>query len=265
MNIKSRIASIQNAVCLDESISGFSSFDLRDLVLPDGIGYSIPTNLRLGHLAEKVVAQLLKHSANFKVIHENIQIFQDKHTIGELDFILEEINTGQLIHLELAYKFYLFVPTDSIDQVSNWIGPNRGDSLVEKLHKLKSKQFPLLRHPATEDILNNLTIQEIKQALCFLINLYVPYAFKGELDPRFAPAIKGYHLSFDTFKKFEESRKQYCLPSKLVWGTDPGQHAEWVGYQEMESRLEKIIGERQSVLCWEREGDKYNSFFVTWW
>jgi hypothetical protein len=39
-------------------------------------------------------------------LYENIQVIEDK-TIGEIDFIIEDKNTKQVIHMELAYKFYL--------------------------------------------------------------------------------------------------------------------------------------------------------------
>lgn len=264
MNLASRIESIRNAVSLPDSITGFTSFDLRELVLPQDLDYTLPTNLRLGHLAEKVVGQLIKNSSNYKVVHENLQIIPDKNTIGELDFILEETLTSRLIHLELAYKFYLYIPTDSINKISNWIGPNRGDSLTEKLHKLKTKQFPLLHHPATKNLLQDIKVDEIQQALCFLINLYLPYEFNGAIDPIYAQAIKGYHLSFGTFKKLS-SNNLFYIPSKLVWGTEPDENSHWVSYEEMLSQLALIVADRKSVLCWEKDGDEYYSFFVTWW
>jgi hypothetical protein len=40
-------------------------------------------------------------------LYENIQVIEDKKTIGEIDFIIEDKNTKQVIHMELAYKFYL--------------------------------------------------------------------------------------------------------------------------------------------------------------
>ena len=56
------------------------------------------------------------------------------HNLSE---IIEDINAKQVIHMELAYKFYLFDPNISSESINNWIGPNRNDSLNEKLEKLK--------------------------------------------------------------------------------------------------------------------------------
>ena len=116
--------------------TGLPSFNLSELQLQPDLDFALPTNIRLGHLAEKIVSELIKLSANYNVLYENIQIIDGKKTIGEIDFIIEELKTKALIHMELAYKFYLFDPTISSEPINNWIGPNRNDSLNEKLDKL---------------------------------------------------------------------------------------------------------------------------------
>ncbi|MEL7005243.1 MAG: DUF1853 family protein, partial [Bacteroidota bacterium] len=125
MKIESRITSILNADCLDTSITGLPSFDLSVLDLPDDLEFELPNNVRLGHLAEKVISQLFKLSTNYKVLHENVQVIEKGRTVGEIDFIIEEKGTKQQTHLELAYKFYLFDPNISSEPINNWIGPNR--------------------------------------------------------------------------------------------------------------------------------------------
>ena len=143
---KSRIASILESNYLDSSVTGFQTFDLSELHLTTDVNLQLPTNLRLGHLAEKVVSELIRSSTNYEVLYENIQLIENKNTIGEIDFIVQNTVTSQLTHVEMAYKFYLLDPTISSETINNWIGPNRNDSLKEKLEKLKSKQFPLLYH-----------------------------------------------------------------------------------------------------------------------
>jgi hypothetical protein len=140
MNTKSRITSVLKANNLDLSITGLETFHLSELNRVNELNFQLPTNVRLGHLVEKIVSELIKSSTNYKVLYENVQIINDKKTIGEIDFIIENINKKELIHLEMAYKFYLFDPNISADPINNWIGPNRNDSLKEKLDKLKKLQ-----------------------------------------------------------------------------------------------------------------------------
>ena len=138
METKQRIASILKANCLDFSITGLDTFNLSKLNIATNLTFELPTNLRLGHLVERIVSALIKSSTNYKLLFENIQVIEDKKTIGEIDFIVTNKNTKKLTHIELAYKFYLFDPNISSEPISNWIGPNRNDSLEEKLEKVKS-------------------------------------------------------------------------------------------------------------------------------
>ena len=83
MNTKSRIDSILNANCLDLNTTGLPSFHLSKLHLQEELDFALPTNIRLGHLVEKIVSELIKLSANYNVLYENIQLIEEKKTIGE--------------------------------------------------------------------------------------------------------------------------------------------------------------------------------------
>ncbi|MDA7744460.1 DUF1853 family protein [bacterium] len=261
----SRITSVLNANFLDSTITGFPTFQLPDLDLKSEVNFDLPSNLRLGHLAEKVVSELINASANFNVLYENVQILEVKRTIGELDFIIENNLNNDIIHLEVAYKFYLYDPSISIDPTRNWIGPNRNDSLVEKLEKLKSRQFPLLQHPVLESMLKNIEISKVKQALCFMHSLFIPFDFNGTLDPLYKPAIKGYYLSLDKFRSIDHSTKNYHLPKKIDWGIDPKENSTWSSFDQIEKQISLSIGENQSALCWQKQGNLYSVFFIVWW
>ena len=98
--------------------------------------------IRLGQLAEQFVFNQLDTCESIELLAENIQIQKDKQTLGELDALLKVDN--QPIHLEIVYKFYVYDDTLGNTELKRWIGPNRKDSLVEKLTKLQDKQLPLL-------------------------------------------------------------------------------------------------------------------------
>ena len=97
MKTKSRIVSILKANSLDYSITGLQTFNLSELSLATDLEFQLPTNIRLGHLAERIVSELIKSSSNYKVLYENVQVIEDKNTIGEIDFIIEEIITKREI------------------------------------------------------------------------------------------------------------------------------------------------------------------------
>jgi len=265
MKTKSRIASILKASSLDFSITGLQTFNLSVLNLTTDLEFQLPTNIRLGHLAEKIVSELIKSSTNYRVLYENVQVIQDKKTIGEIDFIIEDIHKKELIHMELAYKFYLFDPNLSSEPINNWIGPNRNDSLKEKLEKLKRKQFPLLYHNCAKSIFNKIAIGEASQALCLLVSLFIPYEYKAGFNPIYEKAIKGYYFNFEAFTSFDNSAKTYYLPSKKEWGMDPSENEIWTGFKGVEKYISTSIKEKQAPLCWQKYNDSYVAFFIVWW
>ena len=269
MNTKARIESILNANLLDTSITGLPTFRLSELQLNGNqkseLDFPLPANRRLGHLAERVVSELIKRSSNYNVLYENIQLIEIKRTIGEIDFLIEDVSTKQVMHLELAYKFYLFDPEISTNTFNNWIGPNRNDSLREKLGKLKRKQLPLLYHECAAVKLSSISIEEATQAICLLVSLFIPYKYEQDLDPEYKNAIKGYYIDLEAFCSLDNSIKSYHLPQKTEWGMDPSNNETWSDFNGIEKSIGTSIKQRQSTLCWLREGDVYSEIFIVWW
>jgi hypothetical protein len=265
MKNKSRITSILSAPTLDSSITGLPSFELSNLNLATDFDFPLATDLRLGHLIEKVVAMLIQSSTNYDLLYENIQLIENKRTIGEIDFILSHQHTKQLIHLELAYKFYLYDPSISSATINNWIGPNRKDSLKEKLDKTKNKQFPLLYHHAAQATLEGLAVEDISQQLCLLASLFIPYKYKADLPAGYQKAIKGYYLNVEDFIRLDHSDKTYYIPPKKEWGIDPAENEKWKTDSQVHAHISQRMAEQQALLCWQKHKDSYSAFFIVWW
>lgn len=265
MNAKSRIDSILKTTSLDTSVTGFPTFNLSQLKLQNELDFELPTNIRLGHIAEKIVSELIKTATNYKVVYENVQIIEEQKTIGEIDFILEDLKEKQLIHLELAYKFYLLDPSISSNPLKNWIGPNRNDSLSEKLEKLRIKQFPLLHHKATAATFDAIALNNISQALCLLASLFIPFNFKDSLAPTYQKAVKGYYVNLATFVSLHNIEKNYYLPSKKEWGMNPDTNETWHEFINIVETLKINMHEKQAPLCWQKQGAEFINFFIVWW
>ena len=265
MNTKSRISSILKANTLDVSMVGLQSFNLSELQLDHDLDFLLPTNIRLGHLVEKIVSEFIRLSNNYEVLYENVQIIKDKKTIGEIDFIIEEVQSKQVFHLELAYKFYLYDPNISSEEINNWIGPNRNDSLREKLEKVKTKQFPLLFHDSTKSEFKNINVDEAEQSLCLFVSLFVPYKHKGGFSHMYKNAIQGYYLNLETFRSLDNATKTYHLPSKKHWGMDPSENVVWTNFQGVENLMTTFMKEKQAPLCWQKCKGTYLMFFIIWW
>ena len=265
MQTKPRISSILETNNLSQSITGVKAFNLSELKLKEELQFELPSQLRLGHLVEKIISNLIQSSTNYEVLYENIQVIKDKKTLGEIDFIIKNQRNEQIIHLELAYKFYLYDPNISEHAFNNWVGPNRNDSLKEKLEKLKNKQFPLLHHNFTQSILPDVAINEVSQSLCFLVSLFIPYQCKRTYAPSYAKAIKGYYLNLDAFIKMDHALKSYYLPTKNEWGMDPADNEIWTDFEGIVKQAESIIQEKQATLCWQKHKQSYLTFFIVWW
>ncbi len=261
----SRIASVLSSKSLGEEITGFPSFELSDLNLPPSLNIELPLNRRLGHFIEVIVSNCIKSSENYRMIDESIQIIEDKNTLGELDFILEEKANSRLIHLELAYKFYLYDPGLSQSQVENWIGPNRNDFLIKKLEKLRHKQFPLLHHASVKKRLQVEKTDQIDQRLCLLASLYLPFQKEVVLDSVYHDFIKGYYFTLEEFEREHSPNKRYYLPTKTEWGIDPSTNKSWSSYADIEEELIESLTGKRSRLCWQKVGDEFQEIFVVWW
>ena len=74
----------------------------------------------------------------YEVLASNVQLYQGKQTIGELDLILYNHQDKLTEHWELAIKFFMgSAPFAS----ENWVGINSNDNLERKMTHMQTKQF----------------------------------------------------------------------------------------------------------------------------
>ena len=126
-------------------------FGMEQFVFPESdinqaVEVKIPDGLRLGHQMEYVFEHLIQQSNTYEVVLKNVPVLDGKTTIGEIDFILQDLVTEAIVHVELTYKFYVIDPSIS-EPIHRLLGPNRRDMFFTKLDKMKTAQFPLLKSP----------------------------------------------------------------------------------------------------------------------
>ncbi len=121
-------------------------------------------NKKLGSVFEGLVSFWLSISPNYQEKLHNIQIIEDKHTYGEIDFIIEEVSTGKIIHLEVAVKFYL--GSEPYTDAYRWFGTTTFDQLGKKIDHLKSHQTQLTRKYPKQ--LKRYFAQTIDESHCFV-------------------------------------------------------------------------------------------------
>lgn len=256
-----------------EELLGLKQFDpgettSRDLPDPKEAIPSLASNFVLGKRMESFFELLIQSSNRYKLLANNIQISRKKITLGELDFLLKDLYTSQNIHLELVYKFYVYDPSFSSEE-ARWIGPNRKDSFLQKMEKIRQKQFPLLHKPETRDFLKSLNLapEDLIQQTYFKAKLFIPRAFQREEFPKLNhECIAGYYLSFKEFDNADYKDFKYHAPSKQDWPVAPKFGRDWVSFSEIKEQIQSSFDKRKSPLIWmKRSESEFEAFFVVWW
>ena len=251
------------ALWLDATDFGITQIELNHTVL--SFNTALEPKIRLGKLVERFVSFQLTHDKSCTILTENIQIQDGKLTLGELDCLLKQNN--QPVHLEIVYKFYLYDNTIGTSEIDHWIGPNRKDSLNQKISKLKAKQLPLLYHNLTIPVLEKLDLQveEIQQRVCFKAQLFVPWKNQNKTFKSINNScIKGFYIKQNEIEQFADC--QFHLPKKLDWLMDVLTEASWISFKEFMTQLHPIIALKRSPLCWiKKPNSETQKCFIVWW
>ena len=245
-------------------IFGLKQFKLQET---DAVSFneSVQKNLRLGKRVERFTSYLFKQHEEINVLAENVQIQNKKTTIGELDCILEK--NDQPIHLEIVYKFYLYDNTVGSTELAHWVGPNKNDNLFKKLTKLKEKQLPLLFKPQTKSLLKKLGLigANILQQVYFKAQLFLPFNFNLNIYTLVnKECITGFYIRHDELPQFKNCK--FFIPSKVNWLQEVQTQTSWLNFEQFSSKLEPIIQNKTSPLCWIKyPNGEVQKFFVVWW
>ncbi len=225
----------------------------------------ITQKLRLGKLVERFVSFELQNKTSVKILSENLQIQEQKRTVGELDCLLIENNVP--IHLEIIYKFYLYDESVGNSEIEHWIGPNRKDSFLQKLNKLKEKQLPLLYSNQCKSYLNelNLAPEEIIQQVYFKAQLFVKLKdFNANFSLINNNCICGFYLNFKELKQFNNCK--FYIPNKHNWLIEPHTNVSWLNFNEFTDKVQIYIDDKNAPLCWiKKPNGELIKFFLTWW
>lgn len=208
------LKSLIQAPLLVGNLPEAGTFPYQNLLLPAKVP---PLNFeqKLGHLYEDVLARLLQFSPHYDLLAQNVQIQKDIHTtLGELDFLIRDLASGQLIHLELATKFYLALDTPAGLALP---GPDARDNYFKKIARLREHQLqlPARYHEHLPEPYRNEAI--ITQQLidgCLFDHIDSPEPAKPEfLNPN---CRRGKWLhQHEILNHFEESDQFQVIPKSL--------------------------------------------------
>ena len=229
---------------------------------------AIPPKIRLGHQIEHLFKQLIEHDANYEVLLYNLPIRRDKRTIGEIDFILNDKKTLELIHVELTYKFYI-IYSEISEPIRQLMGPNKRDTFFAKMEKITNQQFPLLHSPEGISTLSNkeIDIAKIRHQACFKAQLFKPYGSKdAHIHPLNKNCIVGEWLRFPDFDVEEFKKYRFYIPYKAEWVIAPHIDVPWSSHFDILTDIKlRLLKERAPMVWMKKSENEFLKFFVVWW
>ncbi|MFD1061842.1 DUF1853 family protein [Winogradskyella litorisediminis] len=222
--------------------------------------------IRLGKRVEQFFNYQIEKSSEFKSIVANLQIKNEKITIGELDALIA--SKTELYHIEIVYKFYLYDPNITTkNELDKWIGPNRKDTLIYKLDKLKQKQLPLLYSKHTEKAIRHFNLKAIhlNQQVYYKAQLFLPFESEDvSINPLNKSCVYGFYLNFDTIERFSECKM--FIPRKLDWLAQPHAEVNWLDFETGKTEIFKFISEKRSPMVWlKSKKESFQKCFITFW
>lgn len=247
---------------------GIQQFQFPKIDLEAFQAEAIPARIRLGHQMEYVFKQLIDHCAAYTVLLHNLPVKQGRQTIGEIDFLLEDVQTLQRIHIELTYKFYIIDPEIS-EPIHQLMGPNKRDMFFTKMEKIKNVQFQLLHSPEGITALSEHGIDptEIVHQTCYKAQLFTPYGTVASyIRPLNKACISGYWLRFDALNTKDFKERQFYIPYKSEWVVAPHGEVPWQTHFEilMDINL-RLLNENAPMVWMRKSATEFEKFFVVWW
>lgn len=246
-----------------DTVSNLSQFEINSK--SHKIDIAIDENLRLGKYVERLVSFELEQHKAISILAENVQIQKDKITLGELDCLLLKNNNP--IHLEIIYKFYVYDSSVGETEIDHFIGPNRKDSLKEKLIKLKDKQLPLIHTTACKNYLDELNLQseDITQQVYFKAQLFVPFSQQNiQLKTLNTACIVGFYINQNQLDNFNECK--FYIPQKKDWLVIPHTHVNWLNFTDFKTIAQDYFEQQFSALCWVKlKNGELKKVFLVWW
>ena len=185
-------------------------------------GVELNFNQKLGHLYEHALGVLIEASDQLFMVAQNLQIFDsDGRTIGELDFVVQDVESGRYLHLELAIKFYI-----AVQGSKGWKfpGPDPKDNWSRKLDRMRRHQWQICQRPETRAILHErFGIQSISTEHLVCGRVFYPHQL-GEAplpEHMLATASRGRWLYLSDFEKRFCHVDEVHLIEKPLWPVDP--------------------------------------------
>ncbi|MFD2828074.1 DUF1853 family protein [Leeuwenhoekiella polynyae] len=246
----------------------YSNFQLTEVKKNLPKDFKMPDSIRLGQRMEVLMEAALS-SHRYQILSKNLQIIAEKQTLGELDFIVNDLTLKKTIHLEMVYKFYFYRPELTGNWIDKIIGPNAKDKLRFKLNKMSSHQFPILYRPETTSYLKslNLKAEDLMQQISFKAQIYLPLNHKINEVEILKDPIQGFYFRVEELEFFNKKDFSFYIPHKNDWVSAPIlESIKTDSFSVFYKKISAALKEQRSCIFWVFESDiKVQRHFATWW
>ena len=190
----------------------------------------------------------MQHSERFTILAKNISLRSDKkNTLGEVDLIVQDKDTLNYEHWELAVKFYLAYSQNGL---TNYIGPNANDYFHLKLEKLIEHQCKILESDEGKKLLSELEISDIQPKLLVKGILY--YHPKQESTPWeniHANHTKSWWVYLKEVEEFLNEGHRFALIHKNEWLSRPNTPEKLLSKKDCVEQLNEELKKSPRSLC----------------
>ena len=191
--------------------------------------------LLLGKRFERYISFWLEHSEHWELIARNVQIKQSTYTVGEFDFLARYLPSDEIVHFEVACKFYL--ASRHTKSAEAFVGPSGRDRLADKLTTLK-RQLSLADHPAARPELKKLNIDRVHPLA--IVKGFFFYHFTHLLDYK---APHGAHPKHRAGWWAYAHEMNEVFASEAAWAILP--KSDWLAESHFHFTDDHVISSRQ--------------------
>lgn len=171
----------------------------------------------LGKRFERFIEYWLRFSGKYEVLISNRPVSRNKITLGEIDYVMRDVFSGEIFHLEVASKYYLGY--NNSDLWSNWKGINAKDTLEDKMTKFR-KQLTIFDREEGVALLDELGLSR-PQSLLMMKGFFFYHwkNIKGAKSPQLSlPSHNaGLFLKESEISEFFQGDNSWVLLSKHNW------------------------------------------------
>lgn len=125
--------------------------------IPDALLQPARGESRSGRYFEALLVALIKADPQLELLAHDLQVQDERRTIGAFDLLVRRPESPAVVHLELAFKQYLHRGGDPAN-TEHWVGPRGRDRLDRKMRHMQGHQLKLGSTHAGRAVLESMGI-----------------------------------------------------------------------------------------------------------